>query len=113
MTSSVREKIEYAAVRVLVGFLGALPRPLARAAAIMLAKLVQVVHRKLWRVGMRNLEIAFPESKPAERRRILRQVFAGLGRQLAEFSHFPRYTIQNAKQIAIYEGFENFDAALK
>src|SRR3954469_21538346 len=113
MTSSARERIEYAAVRVFVGILGALPRPLARGSAIMLAKLVQLLHRKLWRVGMRNLEIAFPESKPAERKRILRQVYTRLGRHLAEFTHFPRYTRENANQIAIYEGFENFDAALK
>jgi Kdo2-lipid IVA lauroyltransferase/acyltransferase len=113
VTSSIREKAEYAAVRLLMAVLGALPRPIARATAIVLAKLVQVVHRKLWRSGLRNLEIAFPESKLRDRKMILGRVFTGLGRQLAEFALFPEYTQENARQIAIYEGFENFDAAAK
>ena len=109
----MREKIEYAAVRVLVGVLGALPRPLARAVTILLARLVQHLHRKLWRVGMRNLEIAFPEKSEGERKAILRDVYAGMGRHLAEFCHFPSYTRENVNRIVIYEGFENFDAAMK
>jgi KDO2-lipid IV(A) lauroyltransferase len=48
-----------------------------------------------------------------ERRRIVRGVFASLGRQLAEFCQFPRYTRENVSQVAVYAGFENFDAAQK
>ena len=47
----------------------------------------------------------------AERRKIVRGVFVSLGRQLAEFCRFPRYTRDNVAQVAVYEGFENFDAA--
>jgi KDO2-lipid IV(A) lauroyltransferase len=46
-----------------------------------------------------------------ERRRIVRRVFVSLGRQLAEFCMFPQYTRENVGQVAVYEGFENFDAA--
>jgi KDO2-lipid IV(A) lauroyltransferase len=113
VTPTFREKIEYAAVRALVGVLGAVPRPMARAVGISLARLVQHLHRKLWRVGMRNLQIAFPEKSEHERKAILKDVYAGMGRQLAEFCHFPRYTRENVSRIAIYEGFENFDAAIK
>jgi KDO2-lipid IV(A) lauroyltransferase len=113
VTPRLREQIEYAAVRLLVGVIGALPRPLARGIGITLAHLVRFLHRKLWRVGLRNLEIAFPERPISERKRILRNVYTGLGRQLAEFCLFPRYTLENIEQIAIYEGFENFDAARK
>ena len=38
-------------------------------------------------------------------------MFVSLGRQLAEFCQFPRYTRDNVSQVAVYEGFENFDAA--
>jgi KDO2-lipid IV(A) lauroyltransferase len=62
---------------------------------------------------MRNLEIAFPEKSPRQRKRILKQVYTGLGRQLADFCQFSSWTQESAKRIAIYEGFENFDAALK
>lgn len=108
-----REQLEYFAVRALVNVIGWLPRPLARGVGIGLAHLVRVLHRKLWRVGMRNLAIAFPEKSPRDRVTILKTVYTGIGRQLAEFCLFPRYTRENVKRIAIYEGFENFDAAQK
>ena len=113
MPQKVRERIEYTVVRAAVSALGALPRPVARAAAVSFAKLVQILHRKLWRVGMRNLELAFPDKPLSERKRILKSTYTGLGRQLAEFCRFPSYTRENVSRIAIYEGFENFDAALK
>ncbi|HEX4603040.1 MAG TPA: lysophospholipid acyltransferase family protein, partial [Candidatus Angelobacter sp.] len=46
-----------------------------------------------------------------EKLRILRELFKGLGRQLAEFALFPRYTKENAAQVAIYDGFQNFAEA--
>lgn len=107
----MRRKLEYAPVWLLVKVLGALPRPLARAAGIVLAHLVYGLHGRLRRVGMRNLEIAFPEKTRAERRRILRGTFTSLGRLLAEFCLFPRYTKENASQAVLCDGFENFEAA--
>jgi KDO2-lipid IV(A) lauroyltransferase len=47
----------------------------------------------------------------AERKKIVRGVFVSLGRQLVEFCRLPRYTRENVSQVAVYEGFENFDAA--
>lgn len=111
MTPTFRERVEYALLRLLTGAIGALPRPLARAIAISLAHLVRVLHRKLWRTGMRNLEIAFPERSLYDRRAILKAAYRGLGRQLAEFCLFPKYRNDNVNGVAIYEGFENFAAA--
>lgn len=107
----MRHRLEYAAVWLLVRPLGALPRPAGRLAGIVLARLVYALHRRLRRVGMRNLELAFPEKSRRERRRILRGVFDGLGRQLAEFCRFPKYTRENVGEIAIYDGFEHYEAA--
>lgn len=107
----MRHHLEYALVWPVVKILGALPRPLARALAVMLAGAVYHLHRRLRQVGLRNLEIAYPEMAAAERRRIVRGVFVSLGRQLAEFCRFPSYTRGNISQVAVYEGFENFDAA--
>ena len=107
----MRHRLEYALVWPVVKILGAMPRSLARAAAIMLAGAVYHLHRRLRKVGLRNLEIAYPEMAAAERRKIVRGVFVSLGRQLAEFCRFPRYTRDNVAQVAVYEGFENFDAA--
>ena len=107
----MRHRLEYALVCPVVKILGAMPRSLARAAAIMLAGAVYHLHRRLRKVGLHNLEIAYPEMAAAERRKIVRGVFVSLGRQLAEFCRFPRYTRDNVAQVAVYEGFENFDAA--
>ncbi len=107
----MRHRLEYALVWPIVKLLGLLPRPVARAAAIVLARAVYHVHRRLRKVGLRNLEMAYPQMSQRERRRILRGVFTCLGRHLAEFCHFPRYARDNVSQVAIYEGFENFDAA--
>lgn len=96
----------------LVKFVGALPRPLARAAGITLAWIVYVFHRKLRRVGKRNLELAFPEKSARERAKILRGVFTSIGRQAAEVCLFPKYTRENVSKTVVYEGFENFERAL-
>jgi KDO2-lipid IV(A) lauroyltransferase len=107
----MRHRLEYAPVRLLVWLLGALPRGPARIAGIVLARLVYLLHGRLRRVGLRNLQLAFPEKTRAERKRILRGVFDGLGRQLAEFCRFPKYTAANVGEVAIYDGFEHFEAA--
>ena len=104
----MRHRLEYAPVWVLVRILGMLPRSLARAAGIALAHTVRLLHRRLSRVGMRNLELAFPEMAQAERRRIVRAVFTSLGRLLGEVCRFPRYTRENVSQAAVYDGLENF-----
>ena len=108
----MRYRLEYALAWVLIKFVGALPRPLARAAGISIAWLVYLLHRKLRRVGMRNLELAFPEKSRRERKKILRGVFTSLGRQVAEVCLFPKYTRENVSKTVVYEGFENFERAL-
>lgn len=107
----MRQRIEYLAVWLLVRTLGVLPRPLARAAGSLISALTYLLHSRLRRVGQKNLKMALPKLTEAERKRILRTVFAGLGRQLAEFSQFPKYTRDNVSKVAVYEGFENFDSA--
>ena len=48
--------------------------PEARAVGIGLGQLVYLLHGKLRHVGMRNLEMVFPEKSLRERRRIVRGV---------------------------------------
>jgi Kdo2-lipid IVA lauroyltransferase/acyltransferase len=108
----MRHRIEYALAWLIVKFIGLLPRPLARAAAILLSWAVYLLHYRLRTAGMRNLARAFPEKSLSERARILRGVFSSLGRQLAEVCLFPKYTRQNIENIVVYDGFENFERAL-
>ncbi len=107
----MRHRLEYALVRPVVKGIGAMPRPLARFVSMLLAGAVYHLHPRLRRVGLRNLEIAMPELPLKERKHIVRGVFRSLGRLLAEFCLFPKYSRENVDQVAVYEGFENFDAA--
>jgi KDO2-lipid IV(A) lauroyltransferase len=88
-----------------------MPRALARAFAIGIAQLVYLLHFRLRQVGMRNLEMVFPEKSIAERERILRGVFTSLGRQLAELCQFPKYTKENVDEVVVYDGLENYERA--
>ena len=108
----MRERLEYWIVWFCLKTIGMLPRPLARAKGITLGLLIYFLHGRLRRVGMRNLSLAFPEMSSSERRRILRGEYISLGRQLAEFCLFPRYTRENVSQLVVYEGFENFERAV-
>ena len=87
----MRQRLEYALAWLLIKFVGILPRPLARAAGIAIAWTVYLLHGRLRRVGMRNLELAFPEKSRRERVKILHGVFTSFGRQAAEVCLFPKY----------------------
>jgi len=107
----MRRELEYAAAWPFIKLLGWLPRPLSRTFAIALGRVFYLLHFRLRRVGMRNLELAFPEKSEAERARILRGVFTSLGRQLAELCQFPRYTLENVDRVVVYDGLANFEKA--
>ena len=107
----MRRKLEYAAAWPFIKILGILPRPMARAFAILISQIVYLLHVRLRRVGMRNLQLAFPERSEHERKRILRGEFTSLGRQLAELCQFPRYSSKNVDEVVVYDGLENYELA--
>src|SRR5271163_4812138 len=108
----MRQRLEYALAWLIIKFIGALPRPLARAAGIALGWIVYLLHLRLRRVGMHNLAMAFPEMSHHQRAKILRGVFTSFGRQAAEVCLFPKYTRENVNKVVVYDGFENFEHAL-
>ena len=108
----MRQRIEYALAWVIIKFIGALPRPLARAAGITLGWIVYALHVRLRRVAMHNLALAFPDKSHHQRAKILRGVFTSFGRQAAEVCLFPKYTPENVGKVVVYDGFENFERAL-
>jgi Kdo2-lipid IVA lauroyltransferase/acyltransferase len=107
----MRRRLEYAAAWPFIKILGILPRSLARAVGISIGQAVYMLHARLRRVGLRNLELAFPEKSEAERKGILRGEFTSLGRQLAEVCQFPKYTRENVDKVVVYDGLENFQQA--
>lgn len=98
--------LEYAAVRVLLGALGILPRRAAVALGRGMGHAAYALAGGLRRTGLRNLQLAFPEMGEGERRRTLRRSMVGLGRQLGYFSHFPRMTPADLRDLVEYDGIE-------
>lgn len=107
----MRRGLEFAVVWLLVKLLGLPPRAVARSLGAAVGALAWRLTGRLRRVGLRNLQLAFPEMAVAERERILRQLYRNLGWQLAEFCQMSRYTPAKAAKFIRYEGLENYLAA--
>jgi Kdo2-lipid IVA lauroyltransferase/acyltransferase len=105
---SVREAAEFAVVWVFVHGVRLLPRGLARAVGAAIGAVAFHALGRLRRVGLRNLELAFPERTPREREAILRSEYRNLGLLLAEFCKMPDYTAATASRFIRYEGLENY-----
>jgi KDO2-lipid IV(A) lauroyltransferase len=103
--------LEFAPAWLLLRFLGFLPRNAAIVIGKLIARAIYQLHRRLRRVGYRNLQIAIPELNRAERRVIIKAVFGNLGRLLGEFSQFPKITRENISELVEYDGFENYKRA--
>jgi KDO2-lipid IV(A) lauroyltransferase len=98
-----QEFLEYAAARALLSGLGALPRSAAVWVARSVGRAAYRFAGGLRRTGLRNLELAFPDMGADERERVLRGSFESLGRQLGEFSQFPRATPERLSAVAEYD----------
>ncbi len=75
--------------------------------------LLDVAIPRLRRTAMRNLELAYPEKSPAERRAIANQVFGSIARLIWVFARFPQMDRQNIHQWIRYEGLEHYLEAKK
>jgi Kdo2-lipid IVA lauroyltransferase/acyltransferase len=105
---TTRETLEFGAVWVFVNLLKAMPRGLARWVGAGIGRLGYAVLGRLRKVGIRNVEMAFPEKSDAEREQILRREYRNLGWLLAEFCQMPKYTAESASRFIRYEGLENY-----
>jgi KDO2-lipid IV(A) lauroyltransferase len=106
--ASVREIAEFAVVWVFVHGVRLLPRGLARTAGVAISAVAFRALGRLRRVGLRNLELAFPGITAGERETILRSEYRNLGFLLAEFCKMPGYTAATASRFIRYEGLENY-----
>ncbi len=107
----IRAAFECGGIGILWGTLAALP--LER--AVRLGARVGVLAAQLDRfnrpIGIRNLEIAFPELEARARREILRTAYANWGRMLAEWVHSKELNPHNVARFVTYEGWENLEEA--
>jgi Kdo2-lipid IVA lauroyltransferase/acyltransferase len=108
---SVRETVEFAVVWLFVSSVRLLPRRGARAVGAAIGAIAFRALGRLRRVGIRNLELAFPEMTTQDRDATLRSEYRNLGLLLAEFCKMPGYTGEAASRFICYEGLENYLAA--
>jgi Kdo2-lipid IVA lauroyltransferase/acyltransferase len=88
--ASLFDNLQYFGARAILSLFGALPRGASIAIASTLARIVLGRLRPLRHTAERNVMLAFPGLSTAERDTIVRRSFESSGRQLAEFSRFPR-----------------------
>jgi KDO2-lipid IV(A) lauroyltransferase len=101
--SSFQICIEYFAARSILGSIGVLPRRVAVTLGILVARIAYVSLGRLRKVGIRNLEIAFPDLSENEHTKILKRAFDNLGRMLGEVSQFPRATPKSLQQVVQFD----------
>lgn len=107
----MREWLEYSAVWLLVHALRVLPRGVARHMGAALGAVAWRAVPRLRQVGLRNLELAFPEWPKERRAAVLRRLYRNLGWQMAEFCQMPKYTRESTRHWIRYEGLEHYLAA--
>jgi len=101
--------IQYLIAKLVLWSLAHMPPGLAR----FYAKLLDLALPRLRRTAMRNLELAYPDKTPEERKAIVDQVFASIARLLYAFARLPRMNRQNISDWIRYEGLENYTEAKK
>jgi Kdo2-lipid IVA lauroyltransferase/acyltransferase len=67
----------------------------------------------LRRTARRNLELAYPDKSPAERERIVDEVFRSIARLIYAFARFSQINRTNISQWIRYEGLEHYQEAKK
>lgn len=105
--------IEYAFACVLMGAFRLMPQSMSVAGGRSISRIAFRFFGKLRRVGLRNLELAFPELSTEERESILKGAFLNLGRVLGTVTHFGGLTKENFGDLIVYEPEPEFDAAYK
>jgi KDO2-lipid IV(A) lauroyltransferase len=108
LQSTPRHKLEFAVAWICIHALGILPRRVARAAGTLISSVAFRLLGRLRRVGLRNLELAFPSLPASEREHILRLEYRNLGWLLAEFCQMSHYTPNFASSFIRYEGLDHY-----
>jgi len=108
---TARQRVEFVLAWVFIHSFRILPRSAARTAGVLVGRLAYAVLGRLRRVGLHNLELAFPNLPAAEREALLRTEYRNLGWLIAEFCKMSTYTPEQVSQFIRYDGLEHYLAA--
>lgn len=110
-TPTARHRFEFVLAWLFIHFFKILPRSIGRAAGVLVSRFAYAALGRLRRVGLRNLELAFPELPVDERVALLKAEYRNLGWLLAEFCKMPTYSRDRASRFIRYDGLEHYLAA--
>jgi KDO2-lipid IV(A) lauroyltransferase len=97
-------------MNVLLGLLGALPRPILSAFGAFLGWLVWILRIRR-RVALENLRLAFPEWSDARRLAVVRAHCRHLGQMVPAFLRVPTMSPEELDRVLIFQGWEHYLAA--
>jgi len=109
--SKFQTKLEYYAVRGVVGAIGLFPLKTSMSIGKNIGYAIGSLIPKLKKAGRRNLEIAFSDLSAEEKEKILRGTFESLGRHLGFVSHFRQFEREDIHKLVEVVGKEHFDKA--
>lgn len=92
-------------------FLHWLPFPVLRLKGAMLGELLFLIAKRRRKIGLRNLELCFPEWSETKRRRILRRHFREMASMLLSYSILIFSSPRRIAKLVRQEGLEHFSAA--
>lgn len=110
--NAFRNWLEFSIAWIIFRGLGLLPRSLAIRFGEGVGSVVRVVVGRLRRHAMANLRLAFPQNSDQSHEKIVKNVFRNLGRSLGEATQFPKLNRKNIERVVVYEGLENYHAAV-
>jgi KDO2-lipid IV(A) lauroyltransferase len=111
--SRLQINLEYLIARSLLAIFAVLPLRLGLSVGSTLGRIGYHLSGRLYRTGLRNLELAFPELDTPRRQELLRGCFRNLGRLLGVFSHFGKSRPEALHALIKCQGLEHLDAAEK
>src|SRR5512145_447809 len=106
----------YVLARLVIALFRMLPRWAGTAILKVLATCFYYLDPRHRHIANVNLQIAFPEYSPCERRRVARRSFQNTALNLLEISKLAGLTSQNISELADYDplqGLNNYRAALE
>src|SRR5580704_10427802 len=108
-----RANLEYLPVAVLVRMFAAMPLERALKVGASLGSIVMRLDVGNRPIGVKNLEIAFPELAAGARLKILAGMYRNWGRIIAEWPHSSALNRDNIERFVTYDGVENLREALR
>src|SRR5574337_702089 len=109
----MKERLQFAAVWLLLKLANILPRPFARAFTVNVTRVLFLLLPKLRKTALFNLRLAFPDWPESRRRATVRGMIRSLGRMAVEVARFPRYARDNIEKMVLLDGHENFLAGAR